>query len=308
VVGRRCQEINPTMRVHVLVGRVEDLPIDAFEHVDLVIVATDNLAAELEVSRRCRQLGRPLLRAALHGESQTVHVFTHGNVCEDSPCVGCGYVREEWELLSQQIQFPCDGSASGDRRVSEQPTRSVPSLCALAADLALNQILRQVLGLGAAVADTALEFCGLTNRSVTSPLKRHADCPCDHRRFRFVAPLDRLSQMSPAALAGAAGFREGASLVAFALDGFVWVRLGTCACPAPRVVNRFIPAAQPQAGTCADCRSPIRVAPFFRERAVSSWTLGSLAEQPFENLGAVALRYAVVDDGKQAVVFRAHHP
>jgi len=293
------------MRVHVLVGRVEDLPIDAFENVDLVIVATDNLAAELDVNRRCRQLGQPLFRAALHGETQTVQVFAHGNVGEDSPCVGCGYVREEWELLSQQIQFPCAGSASADARVLAQPTRSVPSLCALAADLALNQVLRHVLKLGGAVADTALEFCGLSNRTVTSPLKRNANCPCDHRRYTFRAPLDRLSQMSPAALAVAAGFREGAGFAAFSLDGFAWVRLGACGCAAPRSVNRFVSAAQPQAGICPACRSPIRVAPFYRERAVSSWTLGSLAEQPFESLGAAAVRYAIVDDGKHAVVFRA---
>src|SRR5206468_9883032 len=49
--ARLCQAINPAMRLFVFVGKVEDLPLDAFADVDLVIMATDNLAAEVEVGQ-----------------------------------------------------------------------------------------------------------------------------------------------------------------------------------------------------------------------------------------------------------------
>ncbi len=60
VFGHRCRAISPVTIVETFVGRVEDLPLDAFADADIVIIATDNLAAELEVARRCRLLGKPM--------------------------------------------------------------------------------------------------------------------------------------------------------------------------------------------------------------------------------------------------------
>jgi len=304
VIGHRCKAISPTTHVHVFMGRVQELPMDAFAVADLVLIATDNLAAELEVSRRCRQLGKPLIHAAVHGESLTVQIRCFSNAREDSPCVGCGFTQEEWKRLAQQAQFSCNGSAPFATPVSDFLTLSASSLCSLAADLALNQVLRLVLTLGGPVTDTMVEFCGYTNLAVTSPLVCNTSCPCDHRRYELASAPKRLRDASLAELAKAAGFRDSVGVMTFTLEGFEWARLGQCECPVPRAVDRFIASGQADAGRCGNCRSPLRVTPFFRDRTVSSWTLRNAAEASLEALGAPGVGCVLADNGNHAVIFR----
>ena len=304
VTGQRCRAISPATQVHVFAGRVENLPMDAFADVDLVILATDNLAAELEVSRRCRQWAKTMIQAAVHGESLIAQVRILSNAGEEKPCVACGYGQEEWRQLTRQTQFPCDGSGESAPQASEPPTVSVSGLCSLAADLALNQILRLALKLGAPVTDAMLEFCGHTNRAITSPLARNANCPCDHRRFGLLTAPKPLREASLAELAAAAGFRGAVGVATFALEGREWARLGQCQCPVPHSVDRFIPAGQPHAGRCAKCRAAIHVPPFFRHRTVSAWTLGQAMVAALDALGAGPVRCVLADNGHDAVLFR----
>ena len=307
VMGERCRAISPGTRVKVFACRVEELPMDAFADADLVVMATDNLAAELEVSRRCRQLGKPLFQAAVHGESLVAQVRGFANSSDESPCVGCGYNAEEWRQLTRQIQFSCEGAAAGNTapQIAELATMSVPNICSLASDLALNQVIRHVLQLGPPVTDTILEYCGHTNRAVTSPLLRRVDCPCDHRRYALSPPPKSLHEVCCAELSAAAGFHNGTGVVNFAVDGREWARLGECKCPAPRAVARFIPNGQADAGRCAKCRAPIRVPLFFRQRAVSAWTLGEALARPLASLAAGQINCVLADDGQRAVLFRA---
>ena len=181
---------------------------------------------------------------------------------------------------------------------------SVSCLCSLAADLASNQLLRHALRLGEPVADTSLEYCGYTNRTVTSRLALTASCPCDHRRGVLVPAPKSLREVSLAELATAAGFNRDAGVVTFTLDGCDWARLGECRCPVPSAVERFIPAKQSHAGRCAKCRAPIRVSPFFRHHAVSAWTLGTAMDAPLATLGAGAVSSVLGDDGNRLVLFR----
>ena len=51
--GRVLASIHPSVDVQCFDGPVQDLPADAFEGCDFVFLASDNLAAELDVSRRC---------------------------------------------------------------------------------------------------------------------------------------------------------------------------------------------------------------------------------------------------------------
>ena len=40
------------------------------------------------------------------------------------------------------------------------------------------------------MADSVLEFCGYTNRTVTMPLAQNPNCPCDHSAWE-IAPAPR---------------------------------------------------------------------------------------------------------------------
>ena len=79
VTARRCKKISPSTRVFSFVGRVQDLLLDALANVHLWVMATDNLAAEIEVGRRCLHLGRRLVHAALFGEGMVAQVRVFAN-------------------------------------------------------------------------------------------------------------------------------------------------------------------------------------------------------------------------------------
>ena len=64
IAAKICHEISPATECSYFPGPVEDLELSAFLDVDLVVLATDNLAAEKDVSQRCLHLGIPLLQCA----------------------------------------------------------------------------------------------------------------------------------------------------------------------------------------------------------------------------------------------------
>jgi molybdopterin/thiamine biosynthesis adenylyltransferase len=170
--GRLCKALSPRTTVFACDAAVQDLPATAFADVDLVVLATDNLAAEVEVGQRCLWLGRPLVQASVHGATLVAQVRSFVNGDGTGPCPACGFSVDEWAHLNRETSFSCEGRTDGraERRTAAAPTMSVSFLCALAANLACVQILRHVLKLGAPLADSVLEYCGYTHRTVTAPL------------------------------------------------------------------------------------------------------------------------------------------
>jgi len=107
--GGRCKAISPTTRIYAFSGRAEDLPMEAFADADFVVLATDNLAVEIEVGQRCVRLGKPLLQASVHGDTLTAQVRVFGNAEGHGPCPACGFGAVEWQMLNEQVRFSCDG-------------------------------------------------------------------------------------------------------------------------------------------------------------------------------------------------------
>jgi len=108
-IARRCKAISPATRVFHFDGGVECLPLDAFADADLVVMATDNLAAEIEVGQRCLCLGKPLVQASVHGDTLTAQVRWFGNTDAQGPCPACGFGQTEWRMLDEQTRFSCEG-------------------------------------------------------------------------------------------------------------------------------------------------------------------------------------------------------
>jgi len=184
------------------------------------------------------------------------------------------------------------------------PTVSVSSLCSLAADLAVNQILRVALPLGAPVFDTSIEFCGFTNRCVTSQLARNANCPVDHEQWRVLEVEKPLARTTLHELAKVVALNSDSSPITFALDGFNWIESGVCQCAAPKAVRGFVPAARKRVGRCSKCHWPILAQPIFTHREVTSVLLGDALQQPLAKLGAAKARCVLVSNGNQSVLFR----
>ena len=307
--ARRCKKLSPSTRVFAHVGHVQDLWLDTFADAHLCLMATDNLAAEVEFGRRCLSLGKRLVQAALHGETLTAQIRVFANDDGHGPCPACGFGATEWRQLSDQVQFSCEGRTSGHSapRITGPPTRSTSSLCSLAADLALNQSLRLVLRLGEPVEDSILEYCGFTNQIVTSHLERNSGCRCDHTRFTMNRAPRPLKGYFYNKLVSDFALVPGHESLSLTVGGTEWIEQGLCRCAEPRVVRRFIPSGQGHAGRCARCQSAIRPQPFYTSSAVSAPMLGKAVSTPFHLLGVRECPWVLLRTADRAFLVQDPH-
>lgn len=304
VTARRCRAISPGTRVFRFVGNVQDLPLDAFANVHACLMATDNLAAEVEVGTRCLHLAKRLVHAAVHGESMTTQVRVFGNRDAQGPCPACAYGSTEWRQLAEQVRFSCASGTStrSVRRIAGPPTRSTSHLCSLAADLAVNQLLRLVLPLAEPVQDTILEYCGMTNRTVTGPLVRNPDCPCDHSRFDLGRASAPLKCFSVERLARQFGFAFDDVVLNLTFGDVTWVERGRCRCAESVPVRRFVAVGRERVARCVKCRSPIRHQPFYEHRTISPAMLGHRVSTPLNLLGASNIPWVLLRNPEKAVL------
>jgi molybdopterin/thiamine biosynthesis adenylyltransferase len=302
--ARACRQLSPATRVWAFDGPAQALSPAALADVDVVLLATDNLAAEVEVGQRCLWLRRPLLQASVHGDTLVAQVRFLRNADGAGPCLACAFGPAEWRHLNRETTFSCEGRANGRAagRTVPPPTLSVSFLCSLAADLALTQLLRFALRLGAPLQDAVLEHCGYTHRTVLSPLKRNADCPCDHAGWERASAPRPLADCTARELARLAGLDGGAGAggISLAVDDMPFVEWGACAaCGQGQRVGRFGPA-----GRCADCGGPVEAQPFYTHRAAPAALLRPVLDRPLRELGAAAARAAVVRGAGRAVLVR----
>ena len=193
-------------------------------------------------------------------------------------------------------------------QLSSPPTISTSNLCSLGADLAGNQILRVALQLGQPVLDTSIEFCGFTNRCMTTQLARSANCPVDHGHWTVVPVEQPLAKTTLAELSKEAALCTDSTQLTFAVDGFSWVESGACSCASSKPVCRFVAVGRMRISRCSKCRQPILPQPLHTHRAVTSALLGDAIKRPLGKLGAARVRCLLVSNGDQSVLFREPNP
>jgi molybdopterin/thiamine biosynthesis adenylyltransferase len=304
--GSLCKAISRRTLIFTYRGKVQDLPMDIFAGLDLVIMAPDNLAAEIEVGQRCLHFGVPLIHASLFGETLTAQVRFFTNAKAVGPCPACSFGETERRQAFDETQFSCEGAVNG-RAVStgtEQPTRSISSLCSTSSDLAINQAIRHFLRLGDPVGNTIIEYCGYTNQIITSPLKRNPDCPCDHIRITVASSHRDLALCTPAGLARAFGFSTADKSLTIAVEGSSWLLRGSCCCALPAQRLRLIPCGAKVAGRCPRCRSTIQVMPFHAHRSVPFSLLGKGARKTLGDSAAQAASRVFLRNARRATLIR----
>lgn len=301
--GRQCKAISPATRVRYFAGPVQSLPLGAVGRVDLVVMATDNLAAEIEVGERCLRQRVPLVQASVHGDTLVAQARYWGNRTGSGACPCCAYADSEWSMVSRQTAFRCGGPDGHPVREADvAATMSVSPLCALASDMAMMQVLRHVLHLGPPLEDSVTEYCGFTQRTMVSPLVRNPDCRADHVVWRTVPVAGRLAARSLRQLALAAlGEDPPPADLAFTVgDDLLFVERVDC-CGWPQTIRRFCAEGAPVAG-CPRCGAALEPQSFYSHRPVSAATLGALVDRPLRRLGAASAREVVVHYDGQAVL------
>jgi len=272
-------------------------------------MAPDNLSAEVAIGQRFLNLGKPLIHAAVHGETLTAQVRVYANKDGQGPCPACGYGQMEWGQLARDFRFSCEGHRTGlpaSASLETQPTLSLAHHCGLASVLAMNQLTKLVLGLGKPVGDTLLEYCGYTNASTLSPLQRNANCLCNHTRFAIVRAPMPMKDCSLAMLADAASCPMDPPNLTFTVDGYSWWTQGSCQCPHPTQVRRFIKPGARGNLRCPKCAQPILPQPLHTYPEVPSSVLGSDALVPLKTLAAGAARYVRIRGREKSALILAH--
>lgn len=330
VAGERAKAVSPSTRVEVFDGPVEELGLDAFVDSDAVLLASDNLACELEVSRRCLFLGVPLIQASVHGPTLVAQVRSLGNPPHSSegggPCLACGFQAADWVALDRGTVFSCAG---GPARRNGIPTVSPAELCSLAASLGVTELLGRTVGLVPASTSRLIEYCGFTHRTSVTPLDRRAACPLDHETWRVVRWEGRLASATPRALFAAAGVTLGTGSlgtgsasagsgcnaedalqgVSMTVAGYRFSGKGLCACPEPPPLERFRSMHHESMkngdAPCAACGTPLEPHPFHTHEVVPGTALRDHLDRALGKLGADTPRTVLVRRDEQACLFHA---
>ena len=293
--AKQATKLCPRTRVEYAVARLQDLnPADLAPY-DILLLASDNIAAEVAASRAARMLAIPMLQAAVQPESLSAQVKFY-SASAAAACPGCQLGSPE--LNDPQATFSCGRTHQPG---SEQPTSSFSFLCSLAADLALNQLIRHVLGLDPPVQNTVLTYCGLSHSTALMQTTRSATCPSDHRPFSPVWLSQPLASHSPAQLVRRAKLPARAAELRVD-DAFAFAdRLCCIACGRTAPAQRFIRRARPPACRCGHALHP---PPF---HALPAVTLAKFAAGgqalPLAALGAADVRSVVVTTADRGVVF-----
>lgn len=306
--GLACKTLSPQTDVFVWPDRVQSLDPAALAWADVVLLSTDNLRAEVAAAQLCLHLRTPLLTAAVHGETLVSQIQVFRNADGDGACPACSFGQAELRHLNSETPFSCEGMLAGrpDQPISRQPTVCVSFICSTAADLAMVQLLRLVLGLNAPSEDFALQYCGFTNKIETSPLGgRSGRCLCDHDTvWRPTLAPRPVAACSLRELASRAGYAAAEDLagVSFTVDDLFFVEVGGCECDGCQPVRRFLPAGGP-AGRCATCGGPVYPVRFFSHRPVSAEVVRDALDEPLGRIGASSARSVLVDGPRGAVLF-----
>ena len=164
------------------------------------------------------------------------------------------------------------------------------------------QAMRHVLGLGASVRDTQVLYCGFTQKTMVSPLKRKPDCPCEHIAYERVDIHKPLNQCTLGELAENAGFGpELPPELTFRLEPFDYVDQSTC-CGKQQPVRRFCVNGD-SLGRCRQCGGELRSLQFYRSSSVPAAHVD--LRTCLWRLGAVALTHVVVAARDRAVLVQA---
>jgi molybdopterin/thiamine biosynthesis adenylyltransferase len=296
LAARRVKAMHPESEVRAFDGPFEQLGPEALLGASLVLLASDNLACEVEVAQRCVQLGIPLVQASVYGPLLTAQVRWAPNA-PGGGCLICAYGADEMEALDRNTIYSCEESAAPGSapEPSAVPTVSPPHLCAIAAQLAVGEIMRMTLELGphALASDGddddgwVIDYCGYGPTLTRSRLARREDCICDHTRWSVVKverPLGELTPREAIACAGHDASDAGAAALSLTVDGHVFLELAGCRCGRHPKVGRFeVESAAPR--PCAGCGEALMRHPLHTHRDVPLLALTQQLDAPLGDLG-----------------------
>ena len=119
VAARKIREINPNIKVHAIVGRLDsDVGFGIYRNMDVVIGCLDSRLARLQLNRLCMRANIPWVEGGIENLTGNVRVFKPGECCYE-----CGLTETAKQNIFQKMS--CAGVAHRSENMGRIPTTPV---------------------------------------------------------------------------------------------------------------------------------------------------------------------------------------
>jgi molybdopterin/thiamine biosynthesis adenylyltransferase len=236
VQAARASASNPSGVVRAAVGYAQDLTLRDVRRADVLIVAGDNGDLPLWACRMAAALGKPVVQGAVYGETASAIVRGYGLTDPEASCARCGLSQRE--LSERKNRFMCDPFTM--RQTGAEPTRTLPTICAVAGELLANEAIKWITG-GEHLALSGAEFTLSlwTYRSMITELPRNMTCRLPHQRWELLDLEQSADEVTPSMLADRVGIAHDPTLLQMKSE-IPWISFTVCsACEHRNSVRRF---------------------------------------------------------------------
>ncbi|MFZ4398523.1 MAG: HesA/MoeB/ThiF family protein [Bacteroidales bacterium] len=191
VAANRLKEINPTINVNYIIGRLAtDVGLAVYRNMDVVIGCLDGNFPRLQLNRICMRAGKPWVDGGIFDLAGTAKVFIPGKNCFE-----CELSKNAKKTIFNT--FPCGGFARRNEKEGRVPTTPVIAsiIGAIQAQEAMKLIHKEELekGVFASLCGSWFNYEGLflTAKRLKSDL--YDDFCASHENWEPIVKIPELS-------------------------------------------------------------------------------------------------------------------
>lgn len=279
VQGERARAIHPGITIRAAQMLAQDVPFRVLNRADVWVSAGDNRALPVSLGVLAAGLGKTLIQGAVDPETWTAYVRVYDLRDPEQSCPACGLSDAEWSQLRHR-----DGCGLLQADLGHgEPTRTLPYVCGLAADLVMSETLKRLLELEQGpCSGEEIAVCLLTHRLWRTRMPRNPHCRCPHNRWtlRDVAADPR--RITLRSLQNELGIStKGTERVRGELP---WISLAVCPLCTRRTPCRLFGRAGDVVGEC-DCGATLTASPLGLRTVVPHDDLEVCRDTPLSQLG-----------------------
>jgi hypothetical protein len=225
-------------------------------------------------------LGKPLIQAAVHGETGSAIVRSYNLRDPGNACPMCG--MSEWELSDRASRFGCDIGTS--RPTNTEATRTNPAICQAAGVFAANEAIKWLAGRhDLAIRGEELVCSMFAYQTWRTELPRNPVCRLPHAQWQLEDFPAEASQTTLGCLAGELGmdrFQKSTQV----RSEIPWISFTYCgSCGREASVHRFARVGS-AVGRCR-CDATLTPVPQGLRSVIPSGDLMSCWDKPIASLG-----------------------
>lgn len=280
VQGEAAVRLNPAVQVRAAVGRAQQVRLRDLRLADVLLAAGDNLELALWSGKMAAGLGKPLVQAAVHGETASSIVRGYDLRDGEGSCPRCGLGQRELE--QQSTRHGCDIGQTAS--VETEPTRTQSTICNIAGAMAATEVMKWLTGNESLALRGEEAIVSTFNYNAwKTTLPRDERCGMPHRRWQLTDVPQRATETTLRMLVKQLGLGNAleTQLIKSELD---WIRFTFCSACRRRVdVCRF-GRLDESLGVCV-CGEPLKAVPQGVRSIVPPEDLDWVGDKPLAEIG-----------------------